>query len=242
MNRNLSEAERMTEDACSRVVDGDATMRMINNMFTLIELLIVIAIIAILAGMLLPALKAAKDFSKNIVCVNNQRQIGLAMLNYAGDYNDYLPPLLWGTTTSVSMLDKAWFFMLPSQGYLPQFAAFMSSRYFDHVVFCPMANPHREDTSGGDYGMNNCIGAYSLDGITPKTYAGNTFDWTKLSSLRGSKVLLTDATGNGFNDYNDFVANRWRHGGAANFVFTDNHVEPFRMFQRVYVWNTYCEK
>src|SRR2546421_1724449 len=59
--------------------------------FTLVELLVVLAIIGILASFLLPALARAKTKAHNAVCINNLRQLGIAVRLYSEDNNNRLP-------------------------------------------------------------------------------------------------------------------------------------------------------
>ena len=141
---------------CSSVLTSRVKIRI----FTLIELLIVVAMITILAGLLLPALNKAKLSALASSCINNQKQIGLALQSYTGDWNGYFPHAsydLAGRTPNIT-----WGYSLYEGGYIKD----------NKVLFCEAAAPKftKPDTGvdrsrkGGNY---NCV-------VKPKELANYT--------------------------------------------------------------------
>src|ERR1700722_17599843 len=76
--------------------------------FTLIELLVVIAIIAILAAILFPVFAQAREKARAITCLSNTKQIGLAILMYAEDYDEMIVPWLSPAQVATTAWTPAW--------------------------------------------------------------------------------------------------------------------------------------
>ena len=97
---------------CSSVL----TSRVKTKIFTLIELLIVISIIAILAAMLLPALNAAREKAHAVSCMNNQKQVGYIMRSYLDDWKEQI---MISPMNSIGTTDTGWLYLPKECGYLP---------------------------------------------------------------------------------------------------------------------------
>ncbi len=91
----------------SRFTTGDKREKTVS--FTLMELLVVVAIIALLASLLLPALSKARAKVRGVVCRSNQRQLALAVGLYADDWKEVLP-----RPTAVPNDASAWFYVIDS--------------------------------------------------------------------------------------------------------------------------------
>jgi prepilin-type N-terminal cleavage/methylation domain-containing protein/prepilin-type processing-associated H-X9-DG protein len=102
--------------------------------FTLIELLVVIAIIAILAAILFPVFAQAREKSRQATCTSNMKQMGLALLMYAGDYDETLP---WSYNDRAEVPIATWYQLC--EPYVKSGADRSSTGVYKSVTFykCP---------------------------------------------------------------------------------------------------------
>jgi prepilin-type N-terminal cleavage/methylation domain-containing protein/prepilin-type processing-associated H-X9-DG protein len=95
--------------------------------FTLIELLVVIAIIAILAAILFPVFAKVREKARQTTCLSNEKQIGLALVQYVSDYDETLPQAWYGNECCDSAPNTEWHWTDAIYPYVKS----------DHVFECP---------------------------------------------------------------------------------------------------------
>ena len=226
--------------------------------FTLIELLIVIAIISILAAMLLPALNSAMETAKKMTCLSSMKQVASAIHMYGNDFQDWLPP---AKDWYGKMIEKNYIVMAkgkrwstdPWGGYI-----FKGS----NVFVCPRM-PDSYYWQTGDYARNSdptCAlpGSWGSGGYTDEQKRGGWGDlqygtkpYNKLSKYPGSALLFTEKplvktetrgavtvnVKDSYRVYYDTVQNAVRttfleHQKKTNLAFGDGHVSSRELFPR----------
>lgn len=185
--------------------------------WTLVESLVVVAVLAVLLALMLPAYNRIVAHSKNLQCLNNLRQIGMALLQHQQDHDGWLP------TPGLGRL--AWNQSLRPYNIIPR----------DKSLFCP-ADPQADNSfieTGYSYSMNDQLKSPGMEIVVDGK--------SDYAPIRASAVTFPARTifmgdsntkkSGRFLSYNSFHGER--HGGISNFVFCDGHVEGLKRAQTI---------
>jgi prepilin-type processing-associated H-X9-DG protein/prepilin-type N-terminal cleavage/methylation domain-containing protein len=189
-----------------------------SSSFTLVELLVVVAILGLLAGLLVPSLGKAREASQNAVCLANLKQWGYVIEAYARDNNGTLPYA--GTSSWYLALWQVYLF--PNKKFPTNYAGSavgIFPKEMEGTIYeCPRMKKTDPPTKAyRSYGMNY--------------HAGNTNTGRLLSVPNPSlAALMGEAWGGSAITPSALIA---RHGSNCNILYADGHVAPVVLTQAI---------